>query len=174
MTVTVNSGSSATVNGVTVSMISVDGSGNVTAKVETTCSASNATFILRVTDTGGLYDEDTLTVNVTANATPPVITLKSAAVIQPNVNHSYRTFSISDMVQSATDDCDGNVAGNVMIEKATSDEVEDSAGPGDGSTLNDIWLHINARDWEDLRATYREGTYYPVDFEWAGLRVRVE
>ncbi len=42
----------------------------------------------------------------------------------------------------------------------------------DGSTLNDIWLHINARDWEDLRATYREGTYYPVDFEWAGLRAR--
>src|SRR6185295_18014978 len=26
----------------------------------------------------------------------------------------------------------------------------------DGSALNDIWLHINARDWEDLHTHYRE------------------
>src|SRR5512138_311197 len=49
----------------------------------------------------------------------------------------------------------------------------------DGSTLNDIWLHINARDWENLHTHYQEGTYYPVDFDWrdvklrnAGIRVR--
>jgi len=42
----------------------------------------------------------------------------------------------------------------------------------DGSTLNDVWLRINARDWEDLRAGYVENTYYPVDFEWQGVKVR--
>src|SRR5689334_5233316 len=38
----------------------------------------------------------------------------------------------------------------------------------DRSALNDIWLHINARDWEDLHTHYQEGTYYPLDFEWQG------
>src|SRR6185369_16381994 len=42
----------------------------------------------------------------------------------------------------------------------------------DGSGLNDIWLHINARDWQDLHTNYQEGTYYPVDFEWQGVKVR--
>ena len=42
----------------------------------------------------------------------------------------------------------------------------------DGSTLNDVWIHINARDWQDLHTHYQDGTYYPVDFEWQGVKVR--
>jgi len=42
----------------------------------------------------------------------------------------------------------------------------------DGSALNDVWLHINGRDWQDLHTTYRDGTYYPVDFEWQGVKLR--
>jgi spore coat protein CotH len=42
----------------------------------------------------------------------------------------------------------------------------------DGSALNDVWLHINARDWQDLHTHYQEGTYYPVDFEWQGIKLR--
>ena len=42
----------------------------------------------------------------------------------------------------------------------------------DGSALNDVWLHINARDWQDLHTYYRDGTYYPVDFEWQGIKLR--
>ena len=42
----------------------------------------------------------------------------------------------------------------------------------DGSALNDIWLHINARDWQDLHTNYKDGTYYPVDFEWQGVNLR--
>jgi spore coat protein CotH len=42
----------------------------------------------------------------------------------------------------------------------------------DGSALNDVWLHINARDWQDLHTNYRDGTYYPVDFEWQGVKLR--
>jgi spore coat protein CotH len=42
----------------------------------------------------------------------------------------------------------------------------------DGSVLNDVWIHINARDWDDLHAHYLDDTYYPVDFEWQGVKLR--
>jgi spore coat protein CotH len=42
----------------------------------------------------------------------------------------------------------------------------------DGSALNEVWVHINARDWEDLHTHYLDDTYYPVDFEWQGVKVR--
>ena len=41
-----------------------------------------------------------------------------------------------------------------------------------GNELQDIWIHINARDWEQLRTTYKENTYYPADIEWHGVKVR--
>jgi spore coat protein CotH len=41
-----------------------------------------------------------------------------------------------------------------------------------GRELHDITLHINSRDWDQLRATYTENTYYPCDVEWHGIRVR--
>jgi hypothetical protein len=155
LTVTVNGSSSATVNNVTVSGIAIDSAGHVTADVVASCSASNATFTLRVTDSGGLHTDGTLTVNVTpSNA--PVITLKPAAILQPAANHGYHTFTITQMVQSATDDCDGNVINNVVIEKATSDELEDSPGGGDGNTRNDIVIAANCKSVQ-LRAE-RDGT----------------
>jgi spore coat protein CotH len=42
----------------------------------------------------------------------------------------------------------------------------------DGSSLNDVWIHINAKDWVALHANYRDDTYYPVDFEWQDVKVR--
>ena len=42
----------------------------------------------------------------------------------------------------------------------------------DDSQLHDIWIHINARDWAQLRASYQENTYYPADIEWRGVKVR--
>jgi len=77
--------------------------------------------------------------------------LKPATILQPNVNHKYRTFTITQMVQSATDDCDGNVINNVVIEKATSDEPDG----GDG-TLNDIVIASGCKSVQ-LRAE-RDGT----------------
>jgi hypothetical protein len=40
----------------------------------------------------------------------------------------------------------------------------------DGDVVHDVWIHINARDWADLRRRADENTYYPCDFEWRGLR----
>jgi len=42
----------------------------------------------------------------------------------------------------------------------------------DGSQLQEIWIHVNATDWQQLIAGYREGTYYPADLEWRGRHVR--
>jgi spore coat protein CotH len=42
----------------------------------------------------------------------------------------------------------------------------------DGSSLEDLWVHLNARDWEDLHTHFQENTYYPADVEWRGTRVR--
>ena len=64
-------------NDVTLSLISVDGSGNVTADVAASAGATNASFTLRVTDSGGMFAEGTLNVTVTQpisitpNITPP-------------------------------------------------------------------------------------------------------
>lgn len=42
----------------------------------------------------------------------------------------------------------------------------------DGTSLEDLWVHLNARDWEDLHTHFQENTYYPADVEWRGTRVR--
>src|SRR5262249_7366531 len=49
LAVTVNGGPTATGNGVTVNNIAVDASGNVTANVIASCTATTATFTLKVT-----------------------------------------------------------------------------------------------------------------------------
>ncbi|MBK8316553.1 MAG: ExeM/NucH family extracellular endonuclease [Acidobacteria bacterium] len=72
LSVKVNGGTSATVNGVTVSNITVDAAGVVKADIVAACTATNASFTLRVTDSGGLFAETTLNVTVSAN-TPPVL-----------------------------------------------------------------------------------------------------
>ena len=52
---------------------------------------------------------------------------------------------------------------------ATTTETDELFDAGE---LHDIWIHINARDWEQLRTAYRENTYYPADIEWRGVKVR--
>lgn len=38
----------------------------------------------------------------------------------------------------------------------------------DDATLHEIRLTINGKDWQTLKDTYKENTYYPSDFEWRG------
>jgi hypothetical protein len=53
-----------------------------------------------------------------------------------------------------------------------STKAHEAGGLFDDNALHEIWIHINARDWEQLRAGYRENTYYPADIEWRGQKVR--
>ncbi|MBS1811295.1 MAG: hypothetical protein JST84_24235 [Acidobacteria bacterium] len=63
----INGSSNATVNGVTISGLSIDASGNLTAIVAAACGATNASFILRVIDSCQSSTEATLTVTVDPN-----------------------------------------------------------------------------------------------------------
>jgi hypothetical protein len=142
--------------GITVTNI-VNTNGTITADVAAGCNAAvgSNTVVLQVSD-GQATANGNLTVNVTANTTAPVITPKAPIVIQQSPNHGYQTFTITQMVQSATDDCDGNLINDVVIEKATSDEVENSPDPGDGNTLNDIVIAADCKSVQ-LRQE-RDGT----------------
>jgi hypothetical protein len=61
-------------------------------------------------------------------------------------NHQYQTFTVSDFVSSATAGCGGgDITNSVVIQKVTSDEPEDSATGGDGTTLNDIVIAANCK-----------------------------
>jgi hypothetical protein len=120
--------------GVVVSNIAND-NGSITATVTATCAATIGanTIVLQVSD-----GSSTATANLTVNVTPsnaPVIILKPFTTLS-SPNHKYQTISLNQMVQSAVDDCNGNVAGNVVIERVTSDEAEN--GDDDGDTINDI------------------------------------
>lgn len=81
LTVTVNGGSSATANGVTVSNIAINAAGNVTADVKADCSATNTSFTLRVTDSKGAFNDAMLNVTVTPNTAPTVGNYPNAILV---------------------------------------------------------------------------------------------
>lgn len=107
--VTVNGGASATSNGVTVLGIAVNSSGNVTANISSTCGATNASFTLRVTDSGSLSAQTTLNVAVTNETVDPTLTLPPDIVMSLPLN-STDTSKIVNFTVSATDNCDANPA----------------------------------------------------------------
>lgn len=78
----------------------------------------------------------TITVN---DAQSPIITLTTGLLTLSPPNHSYQTFTITNLVASASDLCDASVDINdVVISQVTSDEAENANGNGDGNTINDI------------------------------------
>src|SRR6266540_2518832 len=105
LNVTVNGAASATAGGVTVSSISVDASGQVTASVGADCNASNASFTLRVADSGGLFVEATLNVTVTPETIPPVIACPVNVVMTLPPNTMDTQMVVNYPAPSATDNC---------------------------------------------------------------------
>jgi hypothetical protein len=142
LAVTINNSTSETVNGVTVSNITVDASGEVKADVVAACGASDAGFTLRVTDSHGFFAEAALDVTVTPENVAPVITLKPAISLWPP-NHQFHTLTVAQMVESVSDNCSQLSIGDVVIEKVTSDEPDN--GIDDGNTTNDIVIAPDCR-----------------------------
>lgn len=119
--VTVNGAGAATVNGVTINNISVDSSGKVTANVMASCGASDAAFTLRVTDSGGLFAEDTLNVAVTTDNIAPVVTSAlSLTTLGPPFDHVLVNVGLT---ASATDGCDGSRQVTVQVFGNEDDET---------------------------------------------------
>jgi hypothetical protein len=105
LTVTVDGATSATVNGVTISSISVDASGHVTASVGADCDASNASFTLRVADSGGLFAEATFSVIVTPETIPPVIACPVNVIMTLPPNTMETGMVVNYSAPTATDNC---------------------------------------------------------------------
>jgi len=106
------------------------------------------------TDGAGNTAQATQTVVVTDN-TAPTITLNGNTITLSPPNHNYRTVNVSDLVASASDNCDASVnLSKVVISKVTSDEAEN--GNNAGNTNNDIVIAANCQSVQ-LRAE-RDGT----------------
>jgi uncharacterized repeat protein (TIGR01451 family)/CSLREA domain-containing protein len=95
----------ATGSGVTISNILVSNTGQVTADVIASCTATNSTFTLTVTDSAGEMAMATLTVNVTAN-TPPVLSYNSPQTVLA---------SQSLTVNPATGPSDNGTVTNIIV-----------------------------------------------------------
>jgi hypothetical protein len=123
----------ATGSGVTLSGISVDASGNVTANVAASCTATTSTFDLTVTDSGSLTATATLTVTVNPEATPPVITLNGA---NPLIVECANGFT--DPGATALDNCTGTrpvtSTNNINLNVPGSYTITYSANDGNGNS----------------------------------------
>jgi dipeptidyl aminopeptidase/acylaminoacyl peptidase len=180
MTFTINGSESATVNGVTVS--DIDNSfalGVVRARVSAACGATSASFILRVTDSGGLSSQETLHVTVLRETSPPVINLRPGGIELFPPNHKYTIIGVNQLVASVSDNCTALTVGDVVIKKVTSDEADDARGGSDGNTVNDIVIAPNCRS-VGLRAERdgnRNGRVYTITLlvrDAAGNSTRAE
>ena len=104
-------------------------------------------------DSGNAAVPVTRTVNV-VDTTAPTITLNSYTPSMWPPNHKYTTFQLNQFVTGANDSCNTSLGlSNVVIEKVTSDEIEN--GNGDGNTFNDIVIAANCKSVQ-LRSE-REG-----------------
>jgi len=107
-------------NGVTLSGIA-NSAGNVTADVAAACTASNASFTLRVTDSGGAFADGTLDVTVT-----PSIPAASAAVGISSLLRASSDLINVGLAASATGNCSPVL--QVLVYANENDETPTSPG----------------------------------------------
>jgi uncharacterized repeat protein (TIGR01451 family) len=110
------------------------------------------TLTYSVTDAHNNTTTSTQSVTVIDN-TLPVITTNGQTLSMWPPNHKYQTVQLTNFVTGASDNCGGVSLSNVVIEKVTSDEIEN--GNGDGNTTNDIVIASNCKSVQ-LRSE-REG-----------------
>ncbi|MGE0104874.1 MAG: FG-GAP-like repeat-containing protein [Blastocatellales bacterium] len=111
-------GDTATLNGVTVTLTDrnagapgvnpFDALGQVLADVAADCTATNATFKLRVTDSRGQTDTKDFSVTVTPETTPPVISCPEDVVVYLPLNSMDTGMAVDYPAPTATDNCDGS------------------------------------------------------------------
>ncbi len=159
LTVQINNASSASLNGVSVSLLT-NAAGVITAQVTTTCSAATASFTLKVTDGSGQTATALWTVTVAAN-TPPALSYANQTVAggtTPNFGPS----------SGPTDN--GAVAGIALQSITPATGLALSVNPATGqvtvlsATFSQIYtVVIRATDncGQTTDATFRVGVFCP-------------
>jgi uncharacterized repeat protein (TIGR01451 family) len=80
----------------------------------------------------------------------PVITTNGQTPSMWPANHKYKAFAVTDFVTSVSDSCNTSLGvSSVVVEKVTSDEIEN--GNGDGNTTQDIVIGADCKSFQ-LRA----------------------
>lgn len=87
---------------------------------------------------------------VVVDDTAPTMTLASPASSWP-ADHTYQTFSVSDIITSVGDNCSTLSPSDAVITMVSSDEPENAAGNGDGNTIDDIVIAGDCKS-VDLRS----------------------
>jgi uncharacterized repeat protein (TIGR01451 family) len=137
LAVTVNNSSSATVTGVTVSNLSVNTSGVVSADVVAACGATTANFTLKVTDSGGLSNTATLTVTVNAN-TAPTLTYNSPQTVEFGGSLSVTPAtgpSDNGSINSIVVQSQGTYTGTISVNNSTGVVSISNAAPAGTHTI---------------------------------------
>jgi hypothetical protein len=140
LSVTVNGSSSATANGVSVSSIAVDSAGQVTANIAAACAATDASFTLRVTDSGSLFAETALNVAVMLENKRPVINPISNIIVKLPLNSTATSTPVMFPLPTATDNCStptvvtNPVSGAVFTVGATTVNVTATDAAGNTTT----------------------------------------
>jgi hypothetical protein len=131
--------------------------GNVFPVGETTLTYS-------VTDAHGNTGQATQVVTVIDNTVPVITTNGLVPVLFP-ANHAYHTFNVTTFVTGASDNCGSVGVGDVVIEKVTSDEVEN--GDGDGDTVDDIVIAADCKSVQVRaeRQNSNDGRVYTITFK---------
>jgi hypothetical protein len=127
---TVGGGASANSNGVTINNLTVNAAGQVRADLAVTCTATNASFTLAVTDSLGAMASTTLIVTVPANTAPAVGNYPNSTVltggmltitphVPPTDNNTVASVTATATPNSFTGSFSGNTSsGGVMVTNA--------------------------------------------------------
>lgn len=118
----------------------------------TVSPASTTTYTVQsATDANGcpVTASGSAMVTIGSDNIAPTLTLKSPITLWP-ADSAYRTVTVSQMVQSVSDNCSALSVSDVVIEKVTSDEPDNVSGNSDGNTTQDIV--INSCSSVQLRA----------------------
>ncbi len=117
-------------------------------------SVGTYTLTYNATDDSGNPAAPVTRIVTVVDTTAPTITLNSYAPSMWPPNHKYQTFLLTSFVTGASDSCGTGLGlSDVVIEKVTSDEIEN--GNGDGNTLNDIVIAADCKSVQLRRE--REG-----------------
>jgi predicted outer membrane repeat protein len=155
LSVKINGAATATVNGVTISNISVDASGVVTADTGTSCTATAANFTLSVTDSDGLSNTAQLSVTVSAN-TPPSFSYGgpfSGIIHQPQtINTTTASDNGGSISSFALVAASSNYPAGVVVNVATTTGAVSIPDPKGGTYL----IAVRATD---ACGTFRDVTF---------------
>lgn len=131
----------------------------------TVVSLGTHVITVTATDGAGNYTDMPVTFTVIDN-TPPAITFNGNVITLWSPNHQYETVQVSDLVASASDNCDAGVSlSSVYISKVTSDEVDN--GAADGNSVNDIVIAADCKSVQlrAERAGNLDGRVYTITFK---------